>query len=258
MLKLAMMVVLMLAAAPALAAVDCRFWPASHFFETATVTDVHFCIDAGADVNERGEYGETPLLHAAIFSKDPAVIPALLAAGADPDAGYYPGTGNETPLYYAVINFDGNPSAVEALLAAGANVHVRAGKYGSTPLHRAAGHGENPAVIEALLAAGADVNAPDGEGFTPLHWAVMHNENPAVIAALIGTGADVNARDADDFTPLHWAAGNSDNIAVIVALIDTSADVNARNTDGHTPLQIARNRNRHDAVSVLLKAGATE
>ena len=64
--------------------------------------------------------------------------------------------------------------------------------------------------------------------------------------------------NADDFTPLHWAAENSDNIAVIVALIDTSADVNARNTDGHTPLQIARNRNRHDAVSVLLKAGATE
>ena len=55
-----MMVVLMLAAASALAAVDCEDWLREEFFETATVDDVRSCIDAGADPGARNDAGKVP------------------------------------------------------------------------------------------------------------------------------------------------------------------------------------------------------
>jgi ankyrin repeat protein len=42
--------------------------------------------DRGADVNRRNDRGQTPLA-GAVFKDEPAVIRALVAAGADPDAG---------------------------------------------------------------------------------------------------------------------------------------------------------------------------
>lgn len=59
-----MMVVLMLAAASALAAVDCEDWLREEFFETATVDDVRSCIDAGADPGARDGDGKFPFGHA--------------------------------------------------------------------------------------------------------------------------------------------------------------------------------------------------
>ena len=83
MLKFAMMVVLMLAAAPALAAVDCEDWLwGEEFFETATVDDVRSCIEAGANSNARDEYGMTPL-HRAALNSNPSVFMALIEAGAE-------------------------------------------------------------------------------------------------------------------------------------------------------------------------------
>ena len=40
-------------------------------------------LDAGADLEARGKFGETPLHVAAISNKNPAVIAALLDAGAN-------------------------------------------------------------------------------------------------------------------------------------------------------------------------------
>jgi hypothetical protein len=70
---------------------------------------------------------------------------------------------------------------VRECLSAGADLKVRA-KYGSTPLHYAAGLTATPAVIVALITAGADLKARDKYGRTP--WDVAQGN-----AALKDTAA---------------------------------------------------------------------
>ena len=128
--------VLVTPARAAQAGLGCEQWNTQEFFEAATVEDVTACLDAGADVKARDEFGYTPLHRAARFNEKPAVIEALLAAGANIEArdefGY-------TPLHQAAKSNE-KPAVFEALLAVGANVKARA-KNGSTPLHLAAENG---------------------------------------------------------------------------------------------------------------------
>ena len=66
---------------------SCDDWNTRSFFEIARVEDVRHCLDAGAEVNARGEaFGRTPLHAAAAqaHSETPALVQALLDAVADP------------------------------------------------------------------------------------------------------------------------------------------------------------------------------
>lgn len=67
-------------------------------------------------------------------------------------------------LHYAAWN--GHESAVKRLLAAGADVNVRACPTLSTALHYAAGMGY-PNVVRTLVDAGADTTARDADRRTP-------------------------------------------------------------------------------------------
>ena len=191
---------------------------------------------AGADIAARDSlFEKTPLHAAARSNENPAVVEALLTAGADIGARNDLG---ETPLHEAARS-NGNPAVVEVLLAAGADMGTRGGvRDGSTPLHEAARSNENPAVVEALLTAGADIGARNDLGETPLHEAARFNETPAVVEVLLAAGADIAARDDDGQTPLHVAARwNDENPTVVVeALLTAGADVETRDDDGATPL----------------------
>ena len=59
-----------------------------------------------------------------------------------------------TPLHLAA-QYNENPAVITALLKAGADLHAR-DEHGLTPLHWAAWKNKNPVVIAALLDAGAD------------------------------------------------------------------------------------------------------
>ena len=114
-----------------------------------------------------------------------------------------------------------NPAVVQALIAAGADPKARGDNKG-TPLHMAVGFNDNPAVVQALIAAGADLEARDDVKWTPLHMAVQFNWNPTVVQALLAAGADPMAKDKWDNTPLDTAEDNK-NIAAIEVLRQPTA-----------------------------------
>ncbi len=86
---------------PAAAEESCKDWNTAKFFETAAVVQVRTCLSAGRDPNERDRQRLTALHRAARDASDPAVIEALLDAGANPRVSSRAG---RTPWYYARTN----------------------------------------------------------------------------------------------------------------------------------------------------------
>ena len=205
---------------------------------------VRALLAAGADSNSRMALEWTPL-HLAARYGGPEVIDALLEGGADPHAR---DEDELTPLHLAAA-FNKDPAVSKALLAAGADPN-RQSKNKSTPLHSAAGSNENPAVVQALVAAGANPNARGGGGgWTPLARAVSGNENPAIIQALLVAGSDPNTRSRGD-TPLHEAAENG-NPTVVRLLLAAGADPIAKNSYGDIPMDVAEEYGNVAAAEVL-------
>ena len=238
---------------PAPAAVNCEEWNTEEFFESATASAVTACLAAGADVAARTDDGHiTPLHWAAWSSRDPAVIEALLAAGADPETQ---NDNDRTPLHNAAANNE-TPEVVEALLAAGADLEARDAN-GNTPLQLAALNNESVHVVEALLDAGDDPRVQTESGFTLVHDAAWSNENPAVIELLIAAGLDLAAASNDGRTPLHQAARNTASPDVIEFLVAAGADLEAQDNAGAAPVQLPAFANQSPAVlEALLAAGA--
>ena len=230
--------------------VNCEDWSTDAFFETATVEEVTACLAAGADPDAPNEDGLTPLHLAAQSNSAPAVIVALLDAGADLEAP----TGEDddaTPVRYAATS-NPSPSVLDALIVAGADL-------GDGLAHLVASRNSNPAVLETLLAAaGVDVTLVNGSRETLLHEAAS-NPSVAMSRWLLASGVDVNARSATGLTPLHDAVQNG-NPAVIEALLAAGADVAAslNGFENSTPLGIAVLIIPDPAVTEVLLAAGSE
>ena len=187
----------------------------------------------------------------------PALVAALLAGGADPNARvtgtgvdqdylatprrgafqtYSCGTGDlrgATPLWIAARAANGNPRA-----AAGA-----------------AGAGDAAVqVVRALLAAGADHAVATDDGTTPLMAAAGLGQctndytlrrgrrsrgAEATVAMLLAAGADVNAVNEADFSALHGAAFRGLD-EVVGLLVQRGADIDARDFRGRTAYRLAQ------------------
>ncbi len=92
------------------------------------------------------------------------VVPALLLAGADPNA---PRSDSMAPLHVAACF--GHGEVLQALLRGGANPHS-VEKYGRTSLHLAV-YWRHESCVPILLQSGLDPTARDDKGATPLAYA---------------------------------------------------------------------------------------
>ncbi len=148
---------------------SCNEWAKDRYWKRTTAANVRACLEAGADPNVRK--GKWPPLHrAAVNTKYPDVIKALVDAGADLEArgnGSLSGD-NLTPLHRAAEW--GYPGAVKGLVDAGADLEARNG-LGYTPLHMAANTTYTTKKLEILLAAGANPNAQSRKGHRPMDFA---------------------------------------------------------------------------------------
>ena len=126
---------------------------------------------------------------------------------------------------------------------------------GWTPLHLAAFFAQ-PSAVEALLARGADANARarNGTTNTPLH-AGAAGRNLDVVRALVAHGADVNARQEGGFTALHSAALNGD-VEMARLLISHGADVQARASNNQNALDLALTKGHQAMVNLLDESAA--
>ena len=178
--------------------------------KSGNISAVRSLVKAGADANEPGADGSTPLIWA-VRSANADITDVLLAAGAKPDAvSRY----RVTPLNIAAEM--GNAAILESLLAAGADVHAR-NRRGQEALHAASCGSPgsriwNPsaqtATIMRLVEAGADPNVHDKSGVSPLHKAIR-TRCAAAVRTLLDLGADPAGRNKNGSTPMLLAMQNT-------------------------------------------------
>lgn len=118
----------------------------------------------GSEVNIQPKFQNSPLLLAASNGHE-AIVKLLLDQGADLEAK---GNNGQTPLSCAADR--GQEAIVKLLLNRGANLEAKDSLLRQTPLSWAAKRGHE-AIVKLLLDRGADLDAKDNNGQTPLSWA---------------------------------------------------------------------------------------
>ncbi|HIV98847.1 MAG TPA: ankyrin repeat domain-containing protein [Candidatus Ornithospirochaeta avicola] len=135
---------------------------------TATkAREIKDIIDQGADVNAHNEWGLTPVMLAAQYNHSVVVLNALIQAGADIHEAEPKYRSNSLHL---AANSSKNPKVIEALLAAGANIDAR-NYLGETALIMAVNSNPETKITTQLIKSGADVNACDYQGHSVLDYA---------------------------------------------------------------------------------------
>ena len=130
-------------------------------------------------VNTIGRHGTTAI-EIAIYRDDPAMLEALLKAGADPS-----GTPGRSPL---VIALEGNDSSILPILV-GAGADPNRNSDGEYPLTTASLYGKNEAVL-MLLKAGARIDQQDSVGGTAIISAAG-GESWRTVLLLLDHGASI-------------------------------------------------------------------
>jgi ankyrin repeat protein len=189
--------------------------------------------------------GSTPLHHAAAIGT-PAMIKALLAAGAPVNAKNRRGA---SPLHWAIHD----ETKVRLLIDAGADINARQAD-GRTIVYQAASIGNGNAVLKLLLDKGADANTPTANGNSPLNNAAGRGDVDAM-RLLIAKKANINHQSGTGGNAL-MAAANSRNPRAVALLLELGADPNVTTKKKETALQNAATAGDEQSVQMLLAKGA--
>ena len=258
--------------------VSCEGWDTDAYYETAAPEQVTACLETGnVDLEAGNASGLTPLQAAATHAEDPAVIQALLDAGAPVEATDT--VSGATPLSLAIRD-NGTPAIIEVLLAAGSNPKTP-NTIGLTPLHLAAQYADDPVVYEMLLTARSGLTTPDQVleaaersieilievGADPMH---LEQALDSVVRDLAAAGPDgANGAAAQALmervqTAVRCQGWNTDayfetaTLDRVNACLDTgTVDLEAEDDSRSTPLHLAAAFNGNPAVAnTLINAGA--
>ncbi len=236
---------------------------------------VETLLQAGAGVNEAGEFGRTPLIWA-VLRADAATVWLLLQHGADPGVKDEEGRtaadlAEQRKLRYlaellrhperpelavhattalAEAVRSNRPEAVAAALAQGAAVNGRTGN-GSTPLMLAAAAG-NAEMVRLLAQKGGALDADNGGGATALVYAAAAGHLP-VLRLLLESGAVVQQAGPGG-TALAFAVREG-QLEAARLLLEHGADANER-VEGTPLLTQAISAEREDMARLLVASGA--
>ncbi len=155
---------------------------------------IEMLVKAGADINERDEWGNTPLhyiggteLPGDEGELNRAMRRLLIKLGA-----IDPGRRVEH------LGEDGTEDDLKKYLAEGNSIDAEGKEYGATIICEAI-RCNNVLMVQACIKRGANMSRT-------IEIAV-ENKRTELIKTLVGAGADVNERDEFDSTPLYYAVG---------------------------------------------------
>ncbi len=216
----------------------------AHAIDAGDGVRVSWLLRHGASADHPNLLGEPPL-HQAIRNQAPAMVGALLAAGADVESR---DGGGWTALMKAVWSNDAQ--SVQQLLARKAKVEVAA-TDGWTPLDLAISYAD-VGIVRSLLDAGADVRRSNPAGFTPVMFAVARDD-PKMLDALLARGAEADQPNRAGVTALMLAAaaGREDAARRLLAV---GANAATRDAEGKTPATLAQQRGDASLARLLTEA----
>eukprot|EP00047_Mylnosiga_fluctuans_P003537 m.229643 g.229643 ORF g.229643 m.229643 type:complete len:963 (-) comp11932_c0_seq1:191-3079(-) len=189
------------------------------------------CIASGADVNDIGTEGFSPLW-LAVLHNHPLCVHALMKAGANLRARNFKG---ETLLHTAakcgfvevvVLIAHHDPGAVNL-----------SAPDGGTPLHRAAFSGQ-VLCANVMMSCGADISARNSQGLTPADVATLHGHSGTHLTLLSDTAPAPLLSVSETGGSLHTAARAGD-LLLTKKLLAQGYSVIEPDANGETPLKLA-------------------
>ncbi len=199
---------------------------------------LQFFIDAGANVDQQDEEGNTPFLNAS-FRNSLENVKILAQRSGNLNAVNHSG---QSALMLAMEN--NSPEVVEFLLETGAKVENRDNVGNSVAYYWIVSFNpgkteEFEQKLQLLQKNGVQMNGLQTEDYTLYHLAAL-TDNMELIKRLEDFKIPVNAKNEDGMTALHLAAMKAKNDDVMKYLITLGADKKATTPFGETAYELAK------------------